>query len=128
MAAANDRDVAETRRDIRDFRQAATASFNAMRSDLTDLQAEIRTGFTQVRGQLDGTAAGLEQIAGLLNALIDQHGRSQSEVREHGRWPERAGRVCAPADGRAQTPQGGCGIRGKAVAASARVLLAREDT
>lgn len=34
------------RRDIRDFRQATAASFNAMRSDLTDLQAEMRTGFT----------------------------------------------------------------------------------
>ncbi len=74
LAAANDRDVAEARHDIRDFRQATTASFNAMRSDLTDLQTEIRTGFTQVRGQLDGTAAGLEQITGLLNTLIDQQG------------------------------------------------------
>jgi hypothetical protein len=74
LAAANDRDVAEARHDIRDFRQATTASFNAMRSDLTDLQTEIRTGFTQVRGQLDSNAAGLEQITGLLNALIDQQG------------------------------------------------------
>ena len=31
-----------------------------MRSGLTDLQTEMRTGLTQVRGQLDGTAAGLD--------------------------------------------------------------------
>jgi hypothetical protein len=74
LAAANDRDVAEARHDIRDFRQATAASFNAMRSDLTDLQTEMRTGFTQVRGQLDGAAAGLEQITGLLNTLIAQQG------------------------------------------------------
>jgi chromosome segregation ATPase len=74
LAAANDRDLAEARRDIRDFRQATAASFNAMRSDLTDLQAEMRTGFTQVRGQLDGAAAGIEQITSLLNTLIDQQG------------------------------------------------------
>jgi len=73
--------VAEARHDIRDFRQATTASFNAMRSDLTDLQTEIRTGFTQVRGQLDGTAAGLEQITGLLNALIDQQSDQRTRVK-----------------------------------------------
>jgi hypothetical protein len=66
LAAANDRDVAEARRDIRDFRQATVGSFNVIRSDLTDLQTEMRTGFTQVRGQLDGAAAGIEQITSLL--------------------------------------------------------------
>ena len=74
LAAANDRDVAGLRSEIRDFRQAAVASFNAMRSDLTDLQTEMRTGFTEVRGQLDGAAAGLEQITGLLNTLVAQQG------------------------------------------------------
>jgi hypothetical protein len=74
LAAANDRDVAEVRREIRDFRQATVASFNAMRSDLTDVQTEMRTGFTEVRGQLDGVAAGLGQITGLLNTLIAQQG------------------------------------------------------
>jgi hypothetical protein len=69
LAAANDRDVAEVRGEIRDFRQATAASFNAMRSDLTDLQTEMRTGFTQVRGQLDGAAAGLEQISSRLPGL-----------------------------------------------------------
>ena len=80
LAAANDRDVTEIRDEIRDFRQATVASFNAMRSDLTDLQAEMRTGFTVVRGQLDGTAAGLEQITGLLNILIAQQGDQPGET------------------------------------------------
>jgi hypothetical protein len=66
--------VAEIRSEIRDFRQAAIASFNAMRSDLADLQTAMRAGFTEVRGQLDGTAAGLEHITGLLNTLIAQQG------------------------------------------------------
>ncbi|HEU5265676.1 MAG TPA: hypothetical protein VFU35_03205 [Jatrophihabitans sp.] len=77
LAAANDRDVFEIRGEIRDFRQATTASFNAMRSDLidlrsdlTELQSEVRTGFAEVRGRLNGAAAGLEHITGLLNTLI----------------------------------------------------------
>jgi chromosome segregation ATPase len=80
LAAANDRDVAEVRSEIRDFRQATVASFNATRSDLTDLQTEMRTGFTEVRGQLDGAAAGLEQITGLLNTLIAQQGDQPGET------------------------------------------------
>lgn len=77
LAAANDRDVAEIRSEIRDFRQATTSSFNAMRDDLGDLRTEMRTGFTEVRGKLDGTAAGLEQISGLLNTLIAGQGGTE---------------------------------------------------
>ena len=43
-----------------------------LRSDLTDLQTEVRTGSTERRGRLDGTAAGLELITSLLNTLIDR--------------------------------------------------------
>ncbi len=80
LAASNDRDVAEVRREIRDFRQATAASFNAMRSGLTDLQTETRTGLTQVRGQLDRTAAGLEQITSPLSTLIAQQGDQSGET------------------------------------------------
>lgn len=59
---------------------ATAASFNAMRSDLTDLQTEMRTGFTQVRGQLDGTVAGLVQITSLLSTLIAQQGDQSGET------------------------------------------------
>jgi len=79
LAAANDRNVAEVRSEISEFRQAAIPSFNAMRSDLADLQAEMRTGFTQVR-QLDGAAAGLEQVTGLLNTLIAQQADQPGET------------------------------------------------
>jgi hypothetical protein len=80
LAAANDRDVAEVRGEISDFGQATAASFNAMRSDLTDLQTEMRTGFAQVRGQLDGATADLEQISSLLTTLIAQQGDQPGET------------------------------------------------
>jgi hypothetical protein len=83
LAGGADRDVGEMRGEIRDFRQATTASFNAMREDLGDLRtrvsnletrvddgfAEMDRGFAEMRGRFDATAAGLEQIA----ALIARH-------------------------------------------------------
>lgn len=51
-----------------------------MRSSLTDLQTEMRTGLTQVRAQLDRTAAGLEQITSLLSTLIAQQGDQSGET------------------------------------------------
>lgn len=97
LAGGADRDVEQIRGEIRDFRQATTSSFNAMREDLTDLRedlndlrqrvesgfAQVDRGFAEVRGRLDGTAAGLEQIASLLNTLISQqdgHQEDQSGV------------------------------------------------
>ena len=79
LAGGADRDVAEIREEIRDFRQATTSSFNAMREDLTDLRSqmqqgfsETQQGFTEMRGKLDATAAGQQQIVNLLNTLITQ--------------------------------------------------------
>ena len=40
LAGGADRDVAEIRGEIRDFRPATTSSFNAMRADFTDLRRE----------------------------------------------------------------------------------------
>jgi methyl-accepting chemotaxis protein len=91
LAGGADRDVEQIRGEIRDFRQATTSSFNAMREDLTDLRkdltdlrarvndgfAQVDRGFAEVRGRLDGTAAGIEHIAGLLNTLISQQGGQQ---------------------------------------------------
>jgi DNA phosphorothioation-dependent restriction protein DptG len=81
LAGGADRDVTEIRAEIRDFRQATTASFNAMREDftnlrtvVTDLQTQVNNGFIEMRGKFDATAAGMEQIANLLNTLIDQQG------------------------------------------------------
>jgi hypothetical protein len=81
LAGGADRDVEQIRGEIRDFRQATTSSFNAMREDLTDLRTRVNDGFAQVdrgfaemRGRLDATAAGLDQITSLLNTLIGQQG------------------------------------------------------
>ena len=74
LAGGADRDVAQIRDEIRDFRQATTSSFNAMREDLTDLRTKVDNGFTEIRGRLDATAAGQQQIVELLNDLIAQEG------------------------------------------------------
>ena len=80
LAGGADRDVEQIRGEIRDFKQATTASFNAMREDISDLRgqmnngfaemrngfAEVDRGFIEMRGRLDATAAGIEQIARML--------------------------------------------------------------
>jgi len=93
LAGCADRDVTEIRAEIRDFRQATTASFNAMRADFTDLRTEMNNrfaavdarfnavdakfvavdrGFAEMRGKFDAAAAGQQQIVSLLTTLIDQ--------------------------------------------------------
>lgn len=79
LAGGADRDVTEIRTEIRDFRQATTASFNAMREDLVDLRThvdrkftEVDRGFMEVRGRLDAAAAGQQHIVDLLNTLMTQ--------------------------------------------------------
>jgi chromosome segregation ATPase len=84
LAGGADRDVDQIRGEIRDFRQATTASFNAMREDLNDLRGEMRSelsnvrtemygGFAEMRGKLDATAAGIEQIANMLGRQGGEH-------------------------------------------------------
>ncbi len=75
LAGGADRDVAQIRDEIRDFRRAATASFNAMREDLDDLGTKVDNGFTEMRGKFDAAAGGQQQIADLLNTLIQQGGQ-----------------------------------------------------
>lgn len=89
LAGAADRDVAEIRAEIRDFRNATTASFNALRQDFVDLRdhvdrrfeqvdrgfEQVDRGFTEMRGKLDATAAGQQRIVELIESLIDQQGR-----------------------------------------------------
>src|SRR6266568_2521513 len=79
LAGGADRDIEQVRGEIRDFRQATTSSFNAMREDLTDLRTHVDTGFavvergfTEMRGKFDAAAAGQQQIAELLSTLIAQ--------------------------------------------------------
>lgn len=75
LAGVADRDVTEIRAEIRDFRNATTASFNALREDFGDLRNHVDWGFTEIRGKLDATATGQEHIADLVQRLIDGQGR-----------------------------------------------------
>lgn len=93
LAGAADRDVSEFHGELRDFRQATVASFNALRDDMVDLRTEMNNrfgriddrlvsvdgrfdqvdnGFIEMRGKLDSAAAGQQHIADLLQRLIDQ--------------------------------------------------------
>lgn len=95
LAGAADRDVTEFGDELRDFRRATTASFNAVREDLTDLRGDFETRFSQVverfgqvderfnqvddgfvgiRGKLDTAAAGQQHIVELLEGLIADRG------------------------------------------------------
>lgn len=87
LAGGADRDVDQIRGEIRDFRQATTSSFNAMREDLADLRkhvddgfAKVERGFTEMRGKFDATAAGQDQIVSLLNTLIGQQDDDQPDA------------------------------------------------
>lgn len=79
LAGGADRDVAEIRGELRDFRQATTSSFNATREDLNDFRSETQQGFTEMRGKLDAAAAGQQQIVNLLNTLIAQGGQQDDQ-------------------------------------------------
>jgi hypothetical protein len=77
LAGAADRDVSEFRGELRDFRQATAASFNALREDFVDLRqdfVELRNhvgqGFTEMRGKFDAVAVGQQQIVDLLQTII----------------------------------------------------------
>ena len=65
--------------EIRDFRQATTSSFNAMREDVADLRTEVgdlrnytENGFAEMRGKFDAAAASQQQIVDMLTTLIDR--------------------------------------------------------
>jgi hypothetical protein len=89
LAGAADRDVTEIRAEIRDFRNATTASFNALRQDFVDLRGhvdrrfeqvdrgfeQVDRGFAEMRGKLDAAAAGQQRIAELIASLIKQQDR-----------------------------------------------------
>ena len=75
--------VSEFRGEIREFRRATAASFNAVRQDFVDLRqdfVDLRThvdnGFTEMRGKFDVMAAGQQQIVGLLQTIITDQGRN----------------------------------------------------
>jgi chromosome segregation ATPase len=61
LAGGADRDVAEIRTEIREFRDQNTRLHTATRQDFADM-----------RTRFDRLAAGQEQIVGMLNTLIDR--------------------------------------------------------
>jgi hypothetical protein len=79
LAGAADRDVGEIRGELRDFRQATVASFNAMREDFvalredfSDLRGDVEGLRGEMRSNFDIAAAGQQQIVSLLETLIDR--------------------------------------------------------
>lgn len=86
LAGGADRDVTDMRTEIRDSREHNTRMLNALRQDMLegfarvdDRFARVDHGFTEMRGKLDATAAGLQQITGMLSTLIARDG-GQSEA------------------------------------------------
>jgi hypothetical protein len=97
LAGAADRDVGALGGELRDFRAdtaanftalraSTTASFNALREDFVDLRshmdqgfAKVDRGFTELRGKLDATAAGQQQIVDLLQSISGNPGSEAPE-------------------------------------------------
>lgn len=84
LAGGADRDVAAFRGELRDFRNATMASFNALREDMNDRFArvderfnQVDNGFIEIRGKLDAAAAGQQRIVELIEALGGAQGSSQ---------------------------------------------------
>lgn len=95
LAGAADRDVADLGGEVRglrgevtelrgeihdfrgeftDFRRATVSSFNALRADMNDRFKLVDNGFSEMRAKFDLAAAGQQQIAGLIQGLIDARG------------------------------------------------------
>ncbi len=87
---------ADTAANFAALRSSTTASFNALREDFVDLRSHLdegfakvdqefakvnqdRSGFTEVRGMLDATAAGQQQIVDLLQSFTGKPGSDADE-------------------------------------------------
>ncbi|ALL75750.1 hypothetical protein AD006_11345 [Pseudonocardia sp. EC080610-09] len=79
LAAARDRDIADLMVKIDANRSAINALGEQTRERFDQLENKVDGGFAQIRGQLDGTAASLEGITGLLTTLIGQRGDDNPE-------------------------------------------------
>jgi uncharacterized protein involved in exopolysaccharide biosynthesis len=84
LAGGADRDVTDMRTEIRESREHNTRMLNALRQDMVEGFARVNErfarvdeGFAEMRGRLDATAAGLQQITGMLTNLI---GRGQPDA------------------------------------------------
>ena len=75
LAGGADREVGEVRGELREFRQATTASFNALRADFVDLRDHVERGFVEMRGKFDAASVGQQQIVEMLQTIMDDDGR-----------------------------------------------------
>jgi uncharacterized protein involved in exopolysaccharide biosynthesis len=67
-------EVGALRTELHDYRDHSNRVLNAMRADITDLREHVDRGFMEMRGRLDTTAAGQQQIVDLLGRLISRDG------------------------------------------------------
>jgi hypothetical protein len=72
LAAAHDRDLADLGVKADANRRAINALGEQTAARFDQLENEMRTGFGDVRAKLDQSAAGHEQIVGLLDHVIDR--------------------------------------------------------
>ncbi len=91
LAAARDRDLADLAGKVdanrsvinalgeqtRERFDAVDRRFDAVDRRFEALERKVDIGFAEMRGKFDATAAGLEQITGLLNTLITQQGSDE---------------------------------------------------
>lgn len=79
LAAARDRDLADFAVKIDANRKAVNALGEQTAARFDRLEEKVNKGFTEMRGKLDAAAAGQQQIATLLNTLIDQQSEQHTE-------------------------------------------------
>lgn len=70
LAAARDRDLADLGIKVDANRSAINALGVQTAARFDRLETEMRTGFTEMRGKLDQSAAGQQQIVELLTGII----------------------------------------------------------
>jgi hypothetical protein len=87
LAGGADRDVGELGGEFRAFRDQNNRLLSAMRADIVDLRERVDNGFARiaeefaqvdrnflaVRGVLDATAAGQQQIVARIDAVLRRH-------------------------------------------------------
>ncbi|MDQ2628740.1 MAG: hypothetical protein M3Y90_17315 [Actinomycetota bacterium] len=75
------RDLGRLGDELRDFRRATNASFNALREDMVEMRqemtggfSEVATGFAEMRVKFDLVAVGQQHIVELIQQVIDVQG------------------------------------------------------
>lgn len=66
--------VDANRQAINALGEQTAGRFARLEQQFDDLEQKVDGGFTEMRGKLDQTAAGQQQITDLLNRLISQQG------------------------------------------------------